>query len=66
MRMVIDVQGGLVQDVSIELKTGDALVVPEVMVRDHDVEGREEDDIITDESGSHVLILMPVAIRVVD
>lgn len=66
MRMVIEVKGGMVQDVSIELKTGDVLVVPEVMVKDRDVEGREEDELITDEYGRYALIPMPAAIRIVD
>ena len=66
MRMIIEVEGGLVQDVTIEATTGDVLVVPEVVVKDRDVEGKEEDEISTDADGEHLLIPMPVNINVVD
>ena len=66
MKVVIEVDGGLVQDVSIELKTGDALVVPEVVVKDRDVEGKDDEEISTDTHGEHVLIPMALNIKVLD
>ena len=66
MRMIIEVEGGLVQDVTIEVKTCDVLIVPEVVVKDRDVEGKEEDEIRTDADGEHLLIPMPVSINVLD
>ena len=66
MRMVIEVDGGLVQDVTMEVKASDILVVPEVVVKDRDVEGKEEDEISIDADGEHMLIPMSVNIKVVD
>jgi hypothetical protein len=64
--MVIEVDGGMVQDVSIELRTGQMLAVPEVVVKDRDVEGKEDDEVSTDADGEHVLIPMAVNIKVLD
>ena len=66
MKVVIELDGGLVQDVTIELKAGDVLVVPEVVVKDRDVEGTEEDEISIDAGGEHLLIPMPININVAD
>ncbi len=66
MKTVIEVDGGIVQEISIELNTGDVLVVPEVVVKDRDVEGKEEDEISMDACGPHLLIPMAVTIKVVD
>lgn len=66
VRMVIEVDGGMVQDVSLEVKTGSVLVVPEVVVKDRDVEGKENDEVSIDAHGEHLLIPMAVTIRVID
>ena len=66
VRIVIEVDGGIVQDVSLEVKTGSFLVVPEVIVNDRDVEGRERDEVRVDAHGEYLPIPMAVHINVTD
>ena len=66
VRLVIEVNGGMVRDLSLEVKTGSVLVVPEVIVKDRDVQGRERDDVRVDAHGEYVPIPMAVHINVTD
>jgi hypothetical protein len=66
MRVVIEVNGGMVQDVTLEARSGELFAVPEILVKDRDVEGVDEDKVSVDAHGRHLQGIVPVTVDITD